>query len=173
MLGPLITEEELAGARDWGIVLAGGPIGALLAGLIALRIRPKRPLVVAFAIWTVPALPLLALTGPLPAPVLALVFGLSVGSVELGNVLWNTVVQQRIPEHALSRVNSYDFAVSIIFMPLGYTLAAPVAEQIGADTTLVLAAAVAATGNLAALLVPSIRGITRAPAPAPAQPMST
>jgi MFS family permease len=165
VLGPFVVEEELGGARDWGIALAGVPIGALIGGLVALRVRPRRPLVVAFAVWAIPSVQLLALMPPLPAIGLAAASALAVFSVELGNVLWNTVVQQRIPEHALSRVNSYDWAVSIIFMPLGYTLAPPLADSIGVDATLALAAGIAAVGNLAALLSRSVREIESRPGP--------
>jgi hypothetical protein len=170
VLGPLVVSEELGGARDWGIALAGAPVGALIAGLIALRIRPRRPLFLAFAIWAIPAVQLLALIPPLPALGLAVAAAVAVGAVELGNVLWNTVLQQRIPEHALSRVSAYDWAVSLLFMPLGYTLAPPLAEEIGVDATLALAAAIAAVGNLAALLVPSVRRMERLAGPAALAP---
>ncbi|MBA2476039.1 MAG: hypothetical protein H0V40_08835 [Actinobacteria bacterium] len=134
-----------------------------------MRLRPRRPLLVAFAIWTIPALQLLALVPPVPALGLAVAGALAVFSVELGNVLWNTVVQGRIPEQALSRVTSYDWAVSLIFMPLGYTLAPPLADSIGVDATLVLAASIAFVGNAGVLLVPSIRHM-ELPAPVGAEP---
>lgn len=169
VLGPLVAEQELGGPRAWGIALAGGPVGALLGGMVAMRLRPRRPLLVAFAIWTIPALQLLALVPPVPALGLAVAGALAVFSVELGNVLWNTVVQGRIPEQALSRVTSYDWAVSLIFMPLGYTLAPPLADSIGVDATLVLAASIAFVGNAGVLLVPSIRRMER-PAPVGAEP---
>jgi MFS family permease len=168
VLGPLVAEDELGGAEAWGIALAGGPIGAVIGSMLALRLRPRRPLFVAFLIWTVPSLQLLALVPPLPALALACAAAASVLAVELGNVFWNTVVQRDVPEHALSRVNSYDWMVSLLFMPLGYTIAPVLAEQIGRDRTLVLAAAIAAIGNLAALTVPSVRAYRAMPAPAPA-----
>jgi MFS family permease len=157
VLGPLIAQEELGGAEAWGIALAGGPVGAVVGSILALRLRPRRPLLVAFVIWTVPAVQLFALVPPLPALGLAVAGALAVLSVELGNVFWNTVVQREIPEHALSRVNSYDWMVSLLFMPLGYTLAPILAETIGRDTTLLCAALIAAAGNAAALLVPGVR----------------
>ena len=166
VLGPLVALEELGGASAWGIALAGAPLGGLVGAVVALRIRPRRPLVVAFAVWVVPAVQLYALIPPVPALGLAVAGAAAVASVELGNVLWNTVVQQEIPEHAISRVNSYDWAVSLVFMPLGYMLAPILAVAIGLDTTLLLAAAIAIVGNLACLLVPEVRGLVRAPRPA-------
>ena len=44
----------------------------------------------------------------------------------------------------LSRVSSYDWAISLVFMPIGFVLWGPLSEWIGLDTTLFLAAAVVA-----------------------------
>ncbi len=45
VLGPVIAKEDLGGAGAWGIVLAIGGVGAVVGSLIAMRVRPKRPLV--------------------------------------------------------------------------------------------------------------------------------
>ena len=61
----------------------------------------------------------------------------------------------------MSRVSALDWMVSLVFMPLGYTLAGPLSNAIGVDGTLVLAAGLGAAANLGLLLVPSVRNLTR------------
>jgi hypothetical protein len=78
-----------------------------------------------------------------------------------GNALWDTVVQQQIPRHVISRVNSYDWLISLVFMPLGYALAGPLADWIGRDATLLAAAAAGTIAYLGPLLSRDIRSMRR------------
>jgi MFS family permease len=161
VLGPLIIERELGGARDWGLVVTGGAAGGLLASLIALRYRPRRPLLVGFTIILLEPIALLTLIPPLPTIGLAVGAALGFGSVAIFNVFWETVLQEQIPRHALSRVSSLDWMVSLVFMPLGFTIAGPLSDAIGVDATLWLAAGVSAAATLLALLLPSVRDLRR------------
>ena len=95
----------------------------------------------------------------LPLQVLAAV--LAVASIVLANAIWDTVVQQHVPRDAISRVSSVDWAISLVLMPVGYTVAGPLAEAIGVDATLALAAAFGIVPHLAILLVPSVRTLRR------------
>ena len=49
-------------------------IGGILGGAVALRIRPNRPLVGAYAAWSLSALPALALLPPLPTAAIAVAY---------------------------------------------------------------------------------------------------
>lgn len=161
VLGPLIVERELGGARDWGLVLAGGAAGGLVATLVALRYKPKRPLLVGFLLITLEPISLLTLIPPLPTVGLALGAAVGFGTVAIFNVFWETVLQEQIPRHALSRVSSLDWMVSLVFMPLGFTIAGPLSDAIGIEATLWLAAGVSAGVTLLALLLPSLRAVHR------------
>jgi MFS family permease len=161
VLGPLVVHEELGGAADWGIALTGGSIGAVLGGIVAIRFKPRFPLRWAFPPILFCALQLLALVRPLPVVGLAVAAALAVLGIEVANVLWYTVLQERIPRHALSRVTSYDWMVSLVFMPVGYTVAGPLAESIGVDATLSLAAGLCAAASLGMLAIPSVRNLPR------------
>jgi hypothetical protein len=44
VLGPLVAERELGGARPWGFTLTGGAVGGLTGSLLAIRYTPARPL---------------------------------------------------------------------------------------------------------------------------------
>ncbi len=166
VLGPVVAERELGGAAAWGIALTGGAVGGVAGGMLALRFRPRYPLRWSFGIGLLFSLPLLALIPPAPVLALAVAGGLSVLSIELGNALWATTLQEQIPERALSRVSAYDWMVSLVFMPVGFALAGPLAAGIGIDATLGLAAGLAIAANLTILALPSVRDLPRRDAPA-------
>lgn len=161
VLGPLVVKEELGGPADWGVLMTAGALGGIIAGGIALRFRPPRPLIVSFPIMLFLPLQMLALVPPLPLPALAVGSALVVVGIVLGNTLWQTVVQEQVPNEKLARVDALDWMVSLVFMPLGYILAGPLAEQIGVEATLVLAAALATVAELGILAVPSVRNMRR------------
>jgi MFS family permease len=170
VLGPLVVEQELGGPTDWGIALTGGAVGGVLGGVLAIRLRPLHPLRWAFAPILLCAAQLLALVPPLPALGLAVGAALAGGGIALSSALWNTVLQERIPRHALSRVSAYDWLVSLVFAPIGYVLAGPLAERIGVDATLVIAAGLCAAAGLGMLLVPEVRSLQRLSAEPELQP---
>jgi len=95
------------------------------------------------------------------------VVSLAVGiGFAIGNTLWMTALQRNVPEHAISRISSFDWLGSVALNPIGYALIGPVAAAIGTSETL----AIAAVLNLvviagAIVLVPSVRSI-RMDAPA-------
>lgn len=161
VLGPLIVDEELGGAGDWGIAMTGGSIGGILGGVLALRIKPTYPLRWSFPALLASSLQLLGLIPPLPAVALAVLAGFAVAAIQVSNTLWMSTLQARIPEHVLSRVTAYDWLVSLLFMPLGYVSAGPLAEAIGTDATLASFAILTATASLGILLVPSVRNMRR------------
>lgn len=78
-------------------------------------------------------------------------------TVVLANTLWETVLQARVPRASLSRVSSYDYAVSFIFLPIGYAIWGLLSDAIGIRATLVLAGGIVIATKLAVLLAPEIR----------------
>lgn len=166
VLGPLVAERDLGGPAAWGVALTGGAVGGVAGGILALRFRPRFPLRWSFGVGLLFGLPLLALIPPVPVAALAVAGALSVLSIELGNALWSTTLQERIPERSLSRVSAYDWMVSLVFMPLGYGVAGPLAAGIGVDATLALAAGLTIASNLAILALPGVRNLPRRGAPA-------
>ena len=77
--------------------------------------------------------------------------------------VWETLIQQRIPPAALSRVSAYDWMGSLVFMPLGFALAGPVDAVIGAPATLISGGVFCVIGVAATLAVPEIRKLERLP----------
>jgi MFS family permease len=161
VLGPVVSDRELNGARDWGIILAGGAIGSVLGSLLALRVRLSRPLATAFALITVAALQPMLLIRPFPALAVAAAGLLAMVTLSFSAAIWHTTLQELIPREALSRVISYDWLGSLILMPAGFAAAGPISHAIGIDATLWLAAGLLFTSSAAIALVPSVRAITR------------
>ena len=56
----------------------------------------------------------------------------------LFDISWDTAIIERIPQHALSRVSSFDWMGSLALLPLGFLLAGPAAEAFGAAEVLVV-----------------------------------
>ena len=133
----------------------------LVGGLVALRINPGRPLL-ACCIAPIPVL--LQLAGlALAVPVAVLAAAAFVASIGLSIhlTLWFTVFQQQVPEHAQSRVSSYDALGSFVLTPLGTGIAGPVAAGLGTPNALWLAVGAILTLNTSMLLIPSVWAIRR------------
>jgi len=167
VLGPVICARELDGARDWGLILAGGGVGAVAGSLLALRVRPQRPLATGYALVSIAPIPILLLIRPFPALAIGALSLLSWAALDFSGTLWTTTLQENVPREALSRVSSYDWLGSLVFLPAGLVLAGPLASWIGTDTTLWLAAGVFIIATLVILAVPSVRAVRRRPEPEP------
>jgi hypothetical protein len=161
VLGPLVVDRELGGARDWGLIMTGSAIGAIGGGLIAIRYRPRRPRVTMFSVLIVSTSQLLLLVPPAPTVVLALAAVAAMIAVSIAITVWTTTLQEQVPESVLSRVSGYDWLGSLVAMPVGYGLAGPMADLVGVDATLIAAACIMGGACLAALATPSIRGVRR------------
>jgi MFS family permease len=157
VLGPIVVEREFDGPTTWGLLSAAGGVGGVLGGVIVLRWRPRRPLLTSHLLIVVFGLQLFALAAPLPVPALMAFSFLSFVAVVLANTMWETVLQAKVPRASLSRVSSYDYAVSFVFMPIGYAIWGPLSSAIGIETTLVLAGATIMATKLAVVLAPEIR----------------
>ncbi len=160
VLGPVVAKTRLGGASAWAIVLTAQAVGFAVGSLVALRIRPRRP------IWTAALLPL----GAVP-PFVCLAFTAPVGVIAaavfitglcltLYDVIFQTALQKHVPPESLSRVMSYDSFGSFIFLPVGMAVAAPIANLVGLDATLLGAASLTALASLVLLVLPSIKAVS-------------
>jgi MFS family permease len=162
VLGPTIAKSSLGGATAWGSILAAGAAGAVVGGIVMLRVNPKRPLFVAMTASFNWALPLLALAYSTSVPLIAAgFFAAGIGSAVFGS-LWSTTLQREIPSEVLSRVVAYDMFGSLAFLPLGMALVGPIALAVGTQKTIVGAAVLLVVFILVTLAVPSVRHV-RAP----------
>jgi MFS family permease len=161
VLGPIVADERLGGAAGWGAILAVQSAGLIAGGLLTMRLRPERPLLVAQLVVLLPALAIAALALELPLVAVAAAAFLYGMGIELFGVYWDTALQQHIPGQALSRVASYDALGSFVAIPIGLSLVGPVADSIGVQATLAAGAAVFVVGQGAALLSRDVRTLRR------------
>ena len=178
VLGPTIARDELGGAAAWGLILSAEAAGLVLGGLLMLWLRPQRILLVGCAAMILLLPGLLLLSVAAPVAVIAAAYLLAGIGLEIFGVFWDLSLQQNIPQEKLSRVYAYDAVGSFVLIPLGLVVAGPVAEAIGPDETLWLAAGVIGAGVVGMLLVRDVRTLERKPAepelrPAGDEPAST
>ena len=169
VLGPLVADSSLGGARSWGFIVAAYAVGAVIGGLVMIRYRPRRILLA--AMLSVPALSALifALAVPLATPLDAAAALFAGGCLQLFNVSWATTMQQEIPPAKLSRVSSYDTLGNSVLMPVGAAVAGPLAAAFGTTAVLTAGGALVVMVTAGVLLVPEVRQLCRE-MPAPAEP---
>lgn len=163
VLGPVVAQESLGGAAGWGLIAASLALGLVLGGIVLLRVRPQRMLLVATlsVLLATPLLAALAVPLPLAAVCLcALVAGIG---IEVFGVMWETSLQQEVPQDRLSRVYSYDALGSFVFIPIGLAIVGPVAEALGTSETLWLAFGINTLITVAVLAVADVRRLRRRP----------
>jgi MFS family permease len=161
VLGPVVADAELGGAAAWGLILAAQSAGFILGGVVTLRYRPDRILLVATLAIFPMAVPILLLAAPAPVVVIAFAAFAAGFGIEIFGVFWDVAMQQQIPPEQLSRLYSYDALGSFVFIPLGAAVAGPLAELVGVTETLVGAAAVIVVATALVLLIDEVRGLRR------------
>jgi MFS family permease len=158
VIGPAIAKRSLGGAGAWALIVACFGVGLVGGGLIALTLRPRRPMLVGLGacIVDVPSLVLLAVKAPAVAvAVCAIAAG---ANLTFLNTVWETTLQEQIPPRLLSRVVAYDWLTALVFQPLGYAAAGFVAGHLlGLSGTLWLGAAIGTASTIFIVSLPSIR----------------
>ncbi len=163
VLGALLVKRHLGGPGGWALILAMQGIGALIGGSALLRISPRRPLLVATVIGIVPVIPTFLMAIPAALALIAIA-ALVAGIGEMVfNALWETTMQQHIPEGMRSRVSSYDWFGSLALRTLSYALIGPLATAVGNSTALFVCGGVELLAVSSLLLVGDIRTLPPAP----------
>ncbi|PGH52656.1 MFS transporter [Streptomyces sp. Ru87] len=167
VLGPMLPLQAVLITRDHGAsalgtMLAVQGAGNAAGGLLAMRLRPRKPLAAG-------ALALLGLTANVaalalgaPLPLLGAAFFAGGAGLAFWVVMWSTAVQTHVPAHELNRVHAYDVAGSVAMLAAGRALATPAAHWLGARELLLGAAALNVGVVAVLLLVPAVRGLRRA-----------
>ena len=159
VLVPFLVKNRLnLGPEALGLIFAVGGVGSIvMAFAIGHLGLPRRRVTVMYAAWTF-GVAGMAIYGAMTALWQALVASLLTHMLfELGQVIWTTMLQQRVPRNLLGRVSSLDWMVSIGLVPVSYALTGPVAEGIGAGTTMVVAALAGAVLMGLLLFYPGVR----------------
>jgi hypothetical protein len=164
VLGALTAKRQLGGAGAWALILVGQGVGSLIAGTALLHLKPRRPLLIGLLVGLVPALPMFLLAVPTPLALIAVAALIGGVGNMMFNTLWETTLQQHIPEAALSRVSSYDWFGSLAFQSLGFVLIGPFAAAVGTSIALYICGGVDITVVAALLALRDIRTVPSMPA---------
>ncbi len=174
VFGPLVPlGSALVGARlgphAYGLAVSCLGAGTVLGGLLALPLRPSRPLAAgAAALPLYTALPLcVALGADLPWLLAGHVLGGA--SIAFWSVMWATSVQTHTPPGVLNRVTAYELAGSVSGIALGQMLAGPATALASPGRLMLVSAGACLAGCAALFAIPAIRTLRRA-APADGSP---
>lgn len=160
----VVAYRKLGGAHALGLIAAAQGVGGLVGSLLAMRLKPRRPLVVGYLalcalplwvasyVWTSQLLVVMALA----------VFGF-LGMIYF-NIQWETAIQDHVPHDKMARVSSWDILTSFIGMPVGNALAGPLTGMFGLDAVLLGGAAVLLVAGLFPLLARGTRTLSATPA---------
>ena len=160
-LGPSVAQEVYGDRAVFGLVLSAFGAGTLVGALAGVRWRPRHPLRAA-TLWVLPWTVGLALFAfGLPRGALTALWLLAGFGISLFAVWWETALAERIPPHVLSRVSAFDWMGSLGLLPVGYLLAGPLGEALGAVEVLAGGAVLAMLVTLAALTVRDIWRLER------------
>lgn len=167
VLGAVVARQHLGGAGAWAAILAVRAAGGLVGATALLRFSPRRPLLAGTLACAATAVPTVLLGIPAPLTVLLPVTLLAGIGPTVFNALWETTLQQHVPEHARSRVSSYDWFGSLALQPLGYALVGPLAGAVGTSTALYVLGSTELALAASLLAVREIRTLPPAPAEPP------
>jgi MFS family permease len=152
-LGPTVAEDDYGGAGVYGLLAAAMGAGTMLGALLGFRWRPLHPMRAAF----LGVLPWPAVIGAfgLGAPLVVLVplFAVAGSGIALFGIWWETALAERVPPHTLSRVSAYDWMGSLALLPIGYLVAGPLGEALGANLVLTAGGALAMLTLVAGMAV--------------------
>ncbi|MFD9074382.1 MFS transporter [Streptomyces lasiicapitis] len=160
---PLIATEVVSshGPGTLGLINSAMGAGMVAGALIAMRVRPVRPLragsVALLLYWLQPASVALGL----PVPLIAAGLAAAGAANAFWGVMWTTSILTQVPTGVRSRVHAYDVAGSVAMMPVGQALAGPASDIFGAREVLGFNAVMAIVVAVALLSVPAIRNLRK------------
>jgi MFS family permease len=143
VLGPIVAREQYGSLAVYGVLSAVFGAGMVVGAVAGIRWRPRYPMRQAMRLILLLPLAIGLYATGLSLFVVAPALAVAGAGVALFDVWWLTALAERVPPDKLSRVTSYDWMVSLALMPLGYVLAGPAADELGAANVVLAGAAIA------------------------------
>ncbi|MFI9596973.1 MFS transporter [Nonomuraea sp. NPDC052265] len=163
VVGPYVPLSSQVIGADYGWVMAALGLGTVLGGLVAIRLRPRRPLAAgAVALIGYVAVPLSVALG-LPLPLLMAGHLIGGCAMAFWSVMWSTSVQTQVAPDVMNRVNAYQVAGSVAGMAVGQALAGPVTMLVEPRAFMVVSALVTVGVVTALLVIAPVRRLGRKP----------
>ncbi len=163
VLSPVICRQHYGGATAYASLWVCFALGMLIGGSALLRVKPRYPLRAGILIGGPALASGIALGLHAPIYIVDLLQITAGAGMTASNALWWTAMQQNVPREAMSRVISYEYALTLSIMPAGAALAGPLSHAIGLSSALIACSAAAISVKAVTLLVPDIRRLRGGP----------
>ncbi|MCI2421552.1 MFS transporter [Saccharopolyspora sp. K220] len=136
--GPLLANEVFGGAGAWAAIGVVQAVGSIVGGMVAIRWWPRRPLRTVFGVGLLMTPYLLFFAWGAPLWLVA-ASAVAVGMQgALFMAMQSTILQQRVPASARSRVAAWSQLGSLVLLPTSLAVAGPVVSEIGGETVLLV-----------------------------------
>jgi MFS family permease len=170
VVGPVLANAELGGAKPWSWLLACESAGMFAGVLVAMKWKPQRTILTG-VLATAATMPtpfiLLGVGAPLVTVMGAMVLnGIGMNMIA---VLWATTVQVKVPSHALSRVSAYDALGSNLMAPVGLLVAGPAIAALGVRGAMMASGVLLLVVTLFSLLSRDVRTVRVVPEKEPSK----
>lgn len=158
VMTPLLVRDTLGGdARVFGFVNSAYGVGTIVAGIVVAQLAMRRPGRVMFAFELLAALSVLAVGLSPTLPVLLGAMALMGVSLASSTVIWQSLLQRRVPAQVLGRVSSIDLLGNSVINPLAPLIAAALIGPIGPAGTFVAAGGYALALVIVAVIASPLR----------------
>lgn len=164
VLGPIVIGDEF-GRSSWGLAMGTLMAGFVAGGLVCLRWRPRRSLLIGTTLLSLTALFPIAMALSDHLWVVLLGAFLHGFGLQVFDVFWDLSIQQNVAPDKLARVYSFDMVGSFVARPLGLALTGPIAVLVGYQEWLLVVGCVMGASSLLALTSSDVRRLVREPAP--------
>lgn len=158
VLLPLLAETRFAGATSLGWLLSGVAGGAMVSAVILNQLgKPRRRGLLAYLAVAVSGLALVGLAFAPQVSMGVVVMVVGGGSITVFGVVWETTMQELVPDEVLGRVVSIDMLGSFALLPLGFLLTGYLAESFDVMQVTLWYGGATILLALIGLLVPAVR----------------
>ncbi|GAA1760270.1 MFS transporter [Nocardioides hankookensis] len=172
VLGPIVVGDEF-GRSSWGWAMATLMAGFVVGGLVCLRWRPRRSLLIGTVLLSLTALFPIAMAVSEHLWIVLVGAFLHGFGLQVFDVFWDLSIQQNVAPDKLARVYSFDAVGSFVARPLGLALTGPIAVVVGYQEWLLVVGCVMGASALLALTSADVRNLTRrTPIETPPEPVT-
>jgi MFS family permease len=160
VLGPMVARNNLGGPSSWAAIAAALGAGGLVGGAVAMRVRPKRPLLIGYSLLLLGSGPTLLLLA-VPASLMILVASEFVAGIVIGyfEALELATIAAQVPSGMLSRVDSVNRFGSMALRPIGMACIGPIAAAVGIRPALIVAGVLTLICVAAPLFLRDVRAL--------------
>ncbi|MBA9085332.1 MFS family permease [Fontibacillus solani] len=142
----------------YGVTITCSGAGAILAGLLfGMRSGWRNRGLLAYGGALLSGIALLFMSFTTSAIGLCVLFAIEGFGLMLFGLIWETSLQELVPQEAFGRVASLDMLGSFALLPLGYVVVGWLADVIGGTQTMMIFATIGIASIIFVLMIPSIR----------------